>query len=114
MLASLPPDLFLEIFRRLESAAALRCTGVCKPWRRAIIGNAASCVPPGPPRLAASFPASSSASSTTTGTERRSPLHVRRRRRPGPSEPAPAVAAAGGLAPYDELLSSRDGLVIRR
>jgi hypothetical protein len=39
--ASLPIDLILEIFLRLEPAAVLCCAGVCKPWRRTIIGNAA-------------------------------------------------------------------------
>lgn len=38
--ATLPIDLILEIFVRLEPAAVIRCAGVCKPWRRAIIGNA--------------------------------------------------------------------------
>ena len=43
MWLSLPPDLFLEIFCRLEAAAALRCTRVCKPWEHTIISSAASC-----------------------------------------------------------------------
>ena len=38
--ASLPIDLIIEIFLRLEPAAIFCCAGVCKPWRRAIIANA--------------------------------------------------------------------------
>ncbi|KAL6908182.1 hypothetical protein ACP4OV_002352 [Aristida adscensionis] len=41
----LPPDLLLEIFCRMEFTAVVRCTAACKPWRRAIIGNA-SCLQP--------------------------------------------------------------------
>jgi len=43
--ASLLPDLLLDIFRRLESTAVIRCAGACKPWRRAIISNASSLRP---------------------------------------------------------------------
>jgi hypothetical protein len=38
--ASLPLDLLLEIFRRLESTAVVHCAGACRSRRRAIIGNA--------------------------------------------------------------------------
>ena len=38
--ASLPIDLILEIFLRLEPAAVVCSAGVCKPWRPAIIDNA--------------------------------------------------------------------------
>ena len=48
MWLSLPPDLFLEIFCRLEAAAALRCTRVCKPWQHTILGSAASYLRPRP------------------------------------------------------------------
>ncbi|CAD6251811.1 unnamed protein product [Miscanthus lutarioriparius] len=40
--ASLPTDLLLEIVLRMEDTTVVRCACVCKPWRRAIIGNAAS------------------------------------------------------------------------
>jgi len=43
--ASLPPDLVIEILRRLEATAVVRCAAACKPWRRAIIGGAASLRP---------------------------------------------------------------------
>ncbi|KAL6634371.1 hypothetical protein ACP70R_027042 [Stipagrostis hirtigluma subsp. patula] len=50
MWASSPPELLLEIFRRLGATGVVRCAGVCKPWRRAIIGNAA-CLRPRPDRF---------------------------------------------------------------
>jgi len=43
--ASLPPDLVIEMLRRLEATAVVRCAAACKPWRRAIIGGAASLRP---------------------------------------------------------------------
>ncbi|CAL5057567.1 unnamed protein product [Urochloa decumbens] len=115
--ASLPPDLLLDIFLRLEAAAALRCTGVCKPWRRAIIGNAALCLRPRrvdycfvPGLLLGFFH-----NHRDTHTGRR---HVMLRRLPGPSAARfPAASSlvhgdATDLAPFDELLSCRDGLVL--
>ncbi|CAN6278942.1 unnamed protein product [Urochloa humidicola] len=113
--ASLPPDLLLEIFLRLEAAAALRCTGVCKRWRRAIIGNAASCLRP---RVDCSVPG------LLLGffhnhRDRGGRRDVILQRLPGPSSATrfPAASSlvhgdATDLAPYDELLSSRDGLVL--
>ncbi|CAL4968673.1 unnamed protein product [Urochloa decumbens] len=115
--ASLPPDLLLDIFLRLEAAAALRCTGVCKHWRRAIISNAASCLRPRrvddcfvPGLLLGFFH-----NHLDTHTGRR---HVMLQRLPGPSAARfPAASSlvhgdATDLAPYDELLSCRDGLVL--
>ncbi|CAN6363750.1 unnamed protein product [Urochloa humidicola] len=43
--ASLLPDLLLEVFRRLDATAVVHCAATCKPWRRAIIGNASSLHP---------------------------------------------------------------------
>ena len=71
MWLSLPPDLFLEIFCRLEAAAALRCTRVCKPWQHTILGSAASYLRPRPyffvpglePRASSSTSSSSAPSS---------------------------------------------------
>ncbi|KAL6653706.1 hypothetical protein ACP70R_008630 [Stipagrostis hirtigluma subsp. patula] len=50
MWSSLPADLLLEIFRRLETTAVVRSAAACRPWRRAIIGNA-SCLRPRPDRF---------------------------------------------------------------
>ncbi|RCV06941.1 LOW QUALITY PROTEIN: hypothetical protein SETIT_1G204300v2 [Setaria italica] len=94
MWASLPPELLVDIFRRLEAAAALRCTGVCKPWRRAIAGNAASCLRPRP-----------------DCRDRRRQHGALRTRSPAVSSFA-QLGAATDLASYDELLASRDGLVL--
>jgi hypothetical protein len=125
MSASLPPELLVEIFRRLEAAAALHCTGVCKLWRRTIIRNAASCLRPRPdcfvPGLLLGF---------LQNHRDRGRRRVLLQPLPGPSESAPAMAAVSStacspaassfaqgaattdLASYDELLSSRDGLVL--
>ncbi|KAL6908181.1 hypothetical protein ACP4OV_002351 [Aristida adscensionis] len=51
MWISLPPDLLLEIFRRLEFTPVVRCAAACKPRRRAIVGNAASSLRPRPDRF---------------------------------------------------------------
>ncbi|CAO2161108.1 unnamed protein product [Urochloa humidicola] len=45
MWASLPRDLLIEVLRRLSTTAVVRCAGVCRPWRRAIIDNASSLRP---------------------------------------------------------------------
>ncbi|CAN6285831.1 unnamed protein product [Urochloa humidicola] len=37
---SLPPELLLDVFRRLGTTDVVSCAGTCKPWRRAIIANA--------------------------------------------------------------------------
>nr|CAB3502388.1 unnamed protein product [Digitaria exilis] len=50
MWASLPCDLLVDIFRRLDATAVLRCAATCRPWRRAIIANA-SCLQPHPDRF---------------------------------------------------------------
>ncbi|OEL29678.1 hypothetical protein BAE44_0009303 [Dichanthelium oligosanthes] len=119
--ASLPTDLLLEIFGRLETTAVLRSTGVCKPWRRTIIGNAASCLRPRPdcfvPELLLGF----------FHNYRDKGRHVRLRCLAWPLESAATavttiadttvssfIQADGGadLASYDELLSSRDGLLL--
>ncbi|CAO2150354.1 unnamed protein product [Urochloa humidicola] len=43
---SLPPELLVEVFRRLDAATdVVNCTGTCKPWRCAIIDNASSLRP---------------------------------------------------------------------
>lgn len=41
----LTTDLLLEIFRRLDASAVVRCACACKQWRRAITGNASSLHP---------------------------------------------------------------------
>ncbi|CAN6226733.1 unnamed protein product [Urochloa humidicola] len=42
----LPPELLIEVFRRLDAATdVVNCAGTCKPWRRAIIDNASSLRP---------------------------------------------------------------------
>ncbi|KAL6654653.1 hypothetical protein ACP70R_008118 [Stipagrostis hirtigluma subsp. patula] len=46
-----PLDIHLEILRRLGAADVVRCAAACKPWRHAIIGNAASCLRPRPDRF---------------------------------------------------------------
>ncbi|CAN6226756.1 unnamed protein product [Urochloa humidicola] len=43
--SSLPADLLVAIFRRLDASDIVRSAGVCKPWRRAIIDNASSLRP---------------------------------------------------------------------
>jgi hypothetical protein len=48
--SSLPPDLFFEIFRRLDATDVVRCAGACKPWRRAVL-RSASCLRPRPGRF---------------------------------------------------------------
>ncbi|OEL29677.1 hypothetical protein BAE44_0009305 [Dichanthelium oligosanthes] len=45
MWASPPTDLLVEIFCRLEASDVVHCACACKPWRRAIIGNAWSLLP---------------------------------------------------------------------
>ncbi|KAL6654660.1 hypothetical protein ACP70R_008125 [Stipagrostis hirtigluma subsp. patula] len=125
--ASLLPDLLLEIFRHLEATAVVRCAAACKPWRRTIIGYA-SCLRPLPDRFVPDL---------LIGffcTYRR--CHVRLQRTPWPfqnqsslvvtddttrccgdavSSLIPAGAGASvDLPSYDELLSSRDGLLLLR
>jgi hypothetical protein len=43
--ASLLPDVPLDIFRRLETTAVIRCAGACKPWLPAfsLAGRGAGC-----------------------------------------------------------------------
>ncbi|CAO2046283.1 unnamed protein product [Urochloa humidicola] len=114
--ASLPPDLLLDIFLRLEADAALRCTGVCKPWRRAIIGNAAaSCIRPRVDCFVPGLLLGFFHNHQDKLTGRRD---VMLQRLPGPSAARfPAASSlllgdATDLAPHVELLSSRDGLVL--
>jgi hypothetical protein len=120
MWASLPPDLLVEILRCLDDAASavVRCAGVCKPWRRAIIGNASS-IRLRPDRFNPNL---------LIGFFRRPSLHGRHvahlQYLPGPFEdvlpagaavvPAAAAAARGvdAASSYYELLSSRDGFVL--
>ncbi|CAN6227436.1 unnamed protein product [Urochloa humidicola] len=54
MWASLPSDLLVEILRPLDSTAVFRCAAACRPWRRAIMGNA-SCLGPRPALLIGFF-----------------------------------------------------------
>ncbi|KAL6654271.1 hypothetical protein ACP70R_007736 [Stipagrostis hirtigluma subsp. patula] len=130
MWSSLPADLLLEIFRRLETTAVVRSAAACRPWRRAIIGNA-SCLRPRPdrflPDLLLGFfhqwwygsgnnvrlqraPGQlGSALGLTAAAEitRFAPLYATA------SSFIPAEAAAGvDVALYDEPLSSRDGLLL--
>jgi hypothetical protein len=120
MWLSLPPEVVVHVFRRLDAADVVSCAGACKTWRRAIIDNASSLRPrpdrfnpnlllglvhyrcggaflrrvPGPFRSA--LPAS------TGGDER-------------PGALIPAAASAGGVDPtalYNWPLSSRDGFLL--
>ncbi|CAL4887159.1 unnamed protein product [Urochloa decumbens] len=128
--ASLPADLLVEIFRGLGASAALAGTRVCKPWRRVIIDNAARWLRPRPdcfaPRLLLGF-------IDIYRDRGRGRRHVRLQRLPSES-PAPAGGGGGtkphyaprlpsvavsssvvqvaDLAPYDVLVSSRDGLLL--
>ncbi|CAN6373597.1 unnamed protein product [Urochloa humidicola] len=43
--SSLPADLLVAIFCRLDASDVVRSAGVCKPWRRTIIDNASSLRP---------------------------------------------------------------------
>jgi hypothetical protein len=45
MWLSLPTEVVVEIFRRLDAADVVSCAGACRPWRRAIIDNASSLRP---------------------------------------------------------------------
>ncbi|KAL6654655.1 hypothetical protein ACP70R_008120 [Stipagrostis hirtigluma subsp. patula] len=123
----LPPDILLEIFRRLAATDLVRCAGACKPWRRAIIGNAASCLRPQPDRFLPDL---------LIGFFEQRKHGVRFLRTPGPFQSllaarsaaaddtacretvcsfVPATAGGGvNLASYNKLLSSRDGLLLLR
>ncbi|KAL6654656.1 hypothetical protein ACP70R_008121 [Stipagrostis hirtigluma subsp. patula] len=115
--SSAPPDLLLEIFRRLGATDIVRCAGACKAWRRAIIGNAASCLRPRPDRFIPDL---------LIGVFEQREDDVAFLRTPGPFQSSLAAAdddticsfvpatADGGvnLASYNELLSSRDGLLL--
>ncbi|KAF8653070.1 hypothetical protein HU200_062511 [Digitaria exilis] len=123
--ASPPPELLLEIFSRLPASATLSCSGVCKPWRRTILNNATSFLRPRPDRF---FPGLLLGFLHNRRDAGRRHVSLQRLLMPGPPEFAPAVTAAGlpavissflvhggaELAPYDEVLSSRDGLVLLR
>ena len=107
MLLSLAPDLFLEIFCRLEAAATHppqhRSLQAVAARHHRQDGNATSCLRPRPccfvPGLLGFF--------QNYRDRGGGHVHLRMQRVPGLLEPAPA-----GLAPYDKLLSSRDGLVL--
>ncbi|KAL6908183.1 hypothetical protein ACP4OV_002353 [Aristida adscensionis] len=133
MWLSLPPDLLLEIFRRLEATAVVHCAAACKPWRRAIIGNAV-CLRPRHdgfvPSLLLGF-----LYSNLEGKVRLRPLESLLAVQPFVAAAADdddstrccdgeaasfcvplAAAAAGGggvdLDVYNQVLSSRDGLLL--
>ncbi|KAL6654652.1 hypothetical protein ACP70R_008117 [Stipagrostis hirtigluma subsp. patula] len=109
--ASPPLDLLLEIFGSLSSTDVVRCAGVCKPWRRAIIGNAASCLRPRPDRF---LPDLLLGFFNSDGRWRQRP--------PGPFASALSVSAAAAHYAYEAacsfaaytsgILSSRDGLLL--
>jgi hypothetical protein len=114
MWASLPSDLLVEILRRLVAASAVvRCAGVCKPWRRAVIANA-SCLRPYSdcfnPNLLLGF----------FHRHWLDGRHVARLQYvPGPFEDVLASDVAvprdtTTTVPYDEPLSSRDGFLLLR
>jgi hypothetical protein len=48
--STLPDDLLVDIFRRLDVTTVIRCAGTCRPWRHTIIDNA-SCFRPRPDRF---------------------------------------------------------------
>ncbi|KAF8715068.1 hypothetical protein HU200_027615 [Digitaria exilis] len=65
MWTSPPLDILLEVFRHLGTTDVVRCAGVSRPWRRAIlIGNPLASVP----TPTTSTPTSSSASSMRRST----------------------------------------------
>ncbi|KAL6654654.1 hypothetical protein ACP70R_008119 [Stipagrostis hirtigluma subsp. patula] len=126
MAASLPQDILLDVFRRLEATAVLSCAAACKPWRRAIIGNA-SCLRPRPDRFlpelllgffytywargrlgpCATMPGPLEAAlavAMDAGDETKGFVS-----RPGTVPPFAQAAAGVDMALYDETLSSRDG-----
>ena len=108
---SLPCDLLLDIFRRLGSTAVIRCAGVCRPWRRAIIDNAARCLRPRPdcflPDLLLAFFDYYCHLRQHTATIGRRPEHV------VPSaENVLALESVVDVGPYDRPLASRDGFLL--
>ncbi|CAL4991087.1 unnamed protein product [Urochloa decumbens] len=107
-----PLELLLELFRRLDVTDVVRCAGTCKPWRRAIIGNAVSCLRPRPDCFIPNFLLGFFFHKKLYGDAGVSLL-----RTSGPFVPAfamPTAAGAGGedLALYDMPLSCRDGLLL--
>ncbi|CAN6226755.1 unnamed protein product [Urochloa humidicola] len=97
MCAFLPGELLVEIFRRLNSTAIVRSAGVCKPWRRAIIGNV-SCFWPSLDRFNPNL---------LVGFFHTSLLDVLGAV-PSSLEPAAGI----DVTLYDEPLSSRDGFLL--
>ncbi|CAO2150380.1 unnamed protein product [Urochloa humidicola] len=112
MMWTLPPlDVLLEVFRRLDVTDIVRCAGTCKPWRRTIISNAASCLRPRPDRflsdlLLGFFFHKKLINGDAAG--------VSVDRIPGPLESVFTMPTAAGenLALYDIPLSCRDGLLL--
>lgn len=110
MWASLPCDLLVEILRRLETTAVFRCAGTCKPWRRAIIANA-SCLHPRPDRFNPNLLIGFFYKSGWYGSYQTRLQYV-----PGRFQDmdgsAPLAAAGVDVKQYNQLLSSRDGLLL--
>ncbi|CAN6373594.1 unnamed protein product [Urochloa humidicola] len=90
-------ELLVEIFRRLNSTAIVRSAGACKPWRRAIIGNA-SCFWPSLDRFNPNL---------LIGFFHTSLFDV-----PGAVPSSLEPAAGIDVTHYDKPLSSRDGFLL--
>jgi hypothetical protein len=103
--STLPDDLLVDIFRRLDVTTVIRCAGTCRPWRHTIIDNA-SCFRPRPDRF---FPDLLLGFLET---------HLRRKLQYVPASnsmvpflvPATGVCVDGRL--YSDLISSRDGFLL--
>ncbi|CAN6226731.1 unnamed protein product [Urochloa humidicola] len=107
---SLPLELLLEIFRRLDITDIVRCAGTCKPWRRIIIGNSTSCLRTRPNRFIPNLLLGFFFHKTYSDA-------VSLQRTPGPFEPVfmmPTANSATGkdIALYNKPLLCRDGLLL--
>ncbi|KAL6654657.1 hypothetical protein ACP70R_008122 [Stipagrostis hirtigluma subsp. patula] len=120
--ASAPPDLLLDIFRRLDATDVIRCAAGCKPWRRTIVRNAASSLRPRPDRflrdlLVGFFQQGTDLRLLRTPGPFQSMLTVPADTKPNRRDLlysfVPATATGGvNLALYNKVLSSRDGFLL--
>ncbi|CAO2150189.1 unnamed protein product [Urochloa humidicola] len=117
---SLPPELLVDVFRRLDATDVVSCASTCKPWRRAIIDNASD-LRPRPdcfnPNLLGFIYQSKGAllqrvpgpfQSTLPASTGREEGHYER-----PCDLIPATSTGSvDLSLYNRPLSSRDGFVL--
>ncbi|CAL5020101.1 unnamed protein product [Urochloa decumbens] len=129
---SLPPELLVEVFRRLDATTdVVNCAGTCKSWRCAIIENASSLQPCSDrfnPNLLLGFfyqckagvflrcipdVFQSTLLATTGGKESNYDMCMPRDRAARAGEEGPGGGKSiTDLALYNRLLSSRGGLVL--